>query len=217
MKDDESVYIDPSLDIRAPFTISSRWRGGRSREIRSEIAGETRGACRFMRWNVTRTPQRCDGALENCCPVSAGISSSRILVILDTDVSRRVKRQTRNGGADFGMKRDRSSIEWWWKKCFFLYVPSIEFFLDSSSILIYESNKFFSRSINVGTRMYNLPFCYETCIRLISNWRARKHCDSTVRLNSAEFRTVLHGKIIIRFTRAVNPINSVHFSIELTR
>lgn len=60
-------------------------------------------------------------------------------------------------------------------------------------------------------------FVYETCIRLISNWRARKHCDSTVRLNSAEFRTVLHGKIIIRFTRAVNPINSVHFSIELTR
>lgn len=103
------------------------------------------------------------------------------------------------------------------KKMFFFYVPSIEFFLDSSSILIYESNKFFSRSINVGTRMYNLPFCYETCIRLISNWRARKHCDSTVRLNSAEFRTVLHGKIIIRFTRAVNPINSVHFSIELTR
>lgn len=60
-------------------------------------------------------------------------------------------------------------------------------------------------------------FVDETCIRLISNWRARKHCDSTVRLNSAEFRTVLHGKIIIRFTRAVNPINSVHFSIELAR
>lgn len=158
MKDDESVYIDPSLDIRAPFTISSKWRGGRSREIRSEIAGETRGACRFMRWNVTRTPQRCDGALENCCPVSAGISSSRILVILDTDVSRRVKRQTRNGGADFGIKIDRSSIEWWWKKCFFFTCHRSS----SSSIrfqLIYESNKFFSRSINVGTRMYNLPFC----------------------------------------------------------
>lgn len=111
-----------------------------------------------MRWNVTRTPQRCDGALENCCPVSAGISSSRILVILDTDVSRRVKRQTRNGGADFGMKRDRSSIEWWWKKCFFYTCHRSS----SSSIrfqLIYESNKFFSRSINVGTRMYNLPFC----------------------------------------------------------
>lgn len=158
MKDDESVYIDPSLDIRAPFTISSRWRGGRSREIRSEIAGETRGACRFMRWNVTRTPQRCDGALENCCPVSAGISSSRILVILDTDISRRVKRQTRNGGADFGIKIDRSSIEWWWKKCFFFTCHRSS----SSSIrfqLIYESNKFFSRSINVGTRIYNLPFC----------------------------------------------------------
>lgn len=159
MKDDESVYIDPSLDIRAPFTISSRWRGGRSREIRSEIAGETRGACRFMRWNVTRTPQRCDGALENCCPVSAGISSSRILVILDTDVSETSQTSNEKRRGRFWHEKRSIINRVMMKKMFFFYVPSIEFFLDSSSILIYESNKFFSRSINVGTRMYNLPFC----------------------------------------------------------
>lgn len=217
MKDDESVYIDPSLDIRAPFTISSRWRGGRSREIRSEIAGETRGACRFMRWNVTRTPQRCDGALENCCPVSAGISSSRILVILDTDVSETSQTSNEKRRGRFWHEKRSIINRVMIKKCFFYTCHRSS----SSSIRLQSwstsrTNFFRARLMSVRECII-YRFVYETCIRLISNWRARKHCDSTVRLNSAEFRTVLHGKIIIRFTRAVNPINSVHFSIELTR